>query len=120
MAEVNLFINGRSYGISCDDGQERRVQQLGQYIDGRLKEVARSGAASNETHLLVLTSLMIADEIVELREEVDHLNRQLDQLESAGPGLGGGNAGPDEAAIAHAIDQLASRLDSITGRMQKA
>ncbi|MGQ0527554.1 MAG: cell division protein ZapA [Alphaproteobacteria bacterium] len=115
MAEVNLTINGRSYGISCDDGQERRVQQLGHYIDGRLKEVSRSGAASNELHLLVLTSLMIADEVVELREEVSQMSRQMHKMEGAGNGVNG----PDEAAISHAVDQLASRIDAITGRLQK-
>lgn len=127
MAEVNLLINGNNYGISCDDGQERRVAQLGQYIDARVKDIARSGAASNELHLLVLTGLMIADEVFELREEVTHLNRQLDQLErevariEAGiESSGAPETSADEGEIAHAIDQLADRIDAITGRLQKA
>ena len=68
MAEVNLTINGRNYGIACDDGQERRVQALGQYVDQRLKEIARAGAASNESHLLFLTSIILADEIFDLKD----------------------------------------------------
>ena len=66
MAEVTLSINGRDYGISCDDGQEQRVQDLGMYVDSRLRDIAKAGAASNESHLLVLTSIMLADEIFDL------------------------------------------------------
>lgn len=40
MAEVNLSIYGKSYGIACDDGQEDRVLELGGYVDARLREIA--------------------------------------------------------------------------------
>ena len=29
MAQVALVINGRSYRVACDDGQEERVRELG-------------------------------------------------------------------------------------------
>ena len=77
MAEVNLSINGRNYGIACDDGQEKRVKELGYYVDQRIKEIARAGAANNDAHLLVLTALMLADEIYELREENVELNSKV-------------------------------------------
>lgn len=54
MAEVTLEINGRNYGITCEDGQEQRVKDLGVYVDSRLKEITKAGAASNDMHLMVL------------------------------------------------------------------
>jgi len=48
MAQVTLTINGRNYGITCDDGQEQRVMDLGHYVDERIKALSKAGAASNE------------------------------------------------------------------------
>ncbi len=60
MAEVTLTINGRNYGVACDDGQEDRLRDLGYYIDQRMREIAQAGAAGNESHLMILASLMLA------------------------------------------------------------
>src|SRR5688572_29424939 len=111
MAEVTLTINGRNYGIACDDGQEKRVRDLGYYIDQRVREIARAGAATNESHLMVLTSLMLADEIFDLRDNMGALEEDAQQ---ASP-----NARNDEA-IAGAIGELADRIDDIADRVQKA
>ena len=70
MAHINLTINGRNFGMECDDGQEQRVIDLGNYVDAKVKTIAAAGAASNENHLLVLTSLMLADEIHDLRDSL--------------------------------------------------
>jgi cell division protein ZapA len=110
MAEVNLKINGRSYGISCDDGQEQRVMDLGHYVDQRIKEISKSGAGSNEAHLLVLTALMMADEIFDLRDQSHDFQEQMHNVS---------HLQQHEEAVAQAIETLADRIDHIAERMQK-
>ncbi|MGB4056586.1 MAG: cell division protein ZapA [Alphaproteobacteria bacterium] len=112
MAQINLTINGRNYGIACDDGQEKRVRDLGYYVDQRMKEIARAGAATNDAHLLVLTALVLADEIYELREENTELGHELRSKPAANP--------DDEEAMARAIGHLAERIDLVAGRIAKA
>ncbi|MGB0719524.1 MAG: cell division protein ZapA [Bdellovibrionales bacterium] len=109
MGEVNINISGRNYGISCQDGQEQRVHDLGQYVDARVKDIAKAGAAANETHLLVLTSLMLADEVFDLRQNA-HTQAPPEAPQSA--------ANEDE--VAGAINQLADRIDQIARRIQSA
>lgn len=118
MAEINLTINGRSYGIACDDGQEKRVIELGRYVDDRLREIGRSGAASNDSHLLVLTALIMADELMDLK----------DRAANGKDGVGASVESPlgalqiteeDEAALVEAIDLMAARIDSIAGSIGK-
>ena len=46
MPEVTLQINGRGYGIFCDEGQEERILELAAFIDSRLQDIAAAGAAS--------------------------------------------------------------------------
>ena len=111
MAEVNITINGRAFGISCEDGQEQRVTDLGHYVDSRLKDISKAGAATNESHLLVLTGLLLADEVFDLRDDVSSLDGQVKQ--------NGANEN-DEAEIAQAIESLAGRIDQIASRIQSA
>ncbi len=40
MALVGVTVNGRSYQVSCDDGQEERVMTLAEYLDERVAEFA--------------------------------------------------------------------------------
>lgn len=112
MAEVNLVIHGRNYTISCDDGQEQRLMDLANNIDQRMKEISKSGAANNEMHLLVLTSLIMADEIFDLKENLNQVGQHAHEA--------GESFQQQEVAIANAIDHLADRIDYIAERVQKA
>lgn len=108
MAEVSVNINGRKYGMECDDGQESRVVDLGQYVDHKVKQIASAGAASGESHLLVLTSLMLADEVMELKKYVANGNTAPADFTTSAE---------DEALIVKAIDHLAGRIEAIAARM---
>jgi len=114
MADISITINGRSYGIACDDGQERRVKELAAYVDARVREIARAGAASNESHLLVLTSIILADEIADLR-----LGTNRAAVQQQAPISGISMTEDEEEAIVSAIDLLAARIDTIAGNLQK-
>lgn len=114
MGEVKLAIHGKSYGVACDDGQEQRVFQLGKHVDSRLREIAAAGAASNESHLLVLTAIVMADEIQELRETMKHMTPA-----NANAAASGGMSKDDERQLAAAIDHLAIRINSVAARLQE-
>lgn len=109
MGEVNIKINGRDFGISCQDGQEQRVTDLGKYVDTRLKDISKAGAASSENHLLVLTTLMLADEVFDLKENEGVVSQHLETARA--------NQN-DEAEVVNAIGHLAERIDTIAKRIQ--
>lgn len=112
MGEVNLIINGKSYGIACDDGQESRVVELGKLVDTHVRSIAAAGAANNESHRLVLAGIMMADEIKELRDAVN----QMQSRTAASPAAGLSPA--DERQIAEALAHLALRIDAVAGGLQ--
>lgn len=115
MAEVNLAIHGKSYGIACDDGQEDRVLEVGRYVDHRARDIAHAGAASNETHLLVLTALVLADEIKELQENLKKHVAATAQNNIPAPQQA--TSLPEEQQICDIIGQLTTRLDSVAERL---
>lgn len=111
MPQVTIAINGRNFTISCEEGQEQRVTDLSHYVDSRLKNIAQAGAASNDAHLLVLTSLLLADEVFDLRQNVGAISENLQGAQA--------NQN-EEAAVASAIEDLADRIDRIASRIQSA
>jgi cell division protein ZapA len=109
MAQVNISINGRNYEIACDDGEEAHVLKLGKYIDDKIAElVARMGQVG-DTRLLVMTALLITDE----------LSDAYAKLESDGMGPGS-RADADLGATAEGIAILAKRIDDIAAGLERA
>ena len=111
MAEVAISINGRNFSIFCEDGQEDRVLELGEYVDVRLRDISKAGAANNEAHLLVLTNLMLADEVFDLRDEVARMQNQI---------MGSADQAVNEEEVVEAINELAERIDEVSGRIKSA
>src|SRR4051795_11212593 len=63
MGQVSVPVNGRSYTISCEDGQETRIRRLAQYVDAKVGEFVASAVQVGEARLLLLAALVIADEL---------------------------------------------------------
>jgi cell division protein ZapA len=118
MADVNITINGRTYEISCDSGQEGRIVDLAAYIDQRLQEISRSGAAYNDAHLMVLTALVLTDELFETRELASSA-AGASRGQKAAPGAAAPSK-EDELALARVLETLAKRIDGIAQRVQAA
>lgn len=81
MGQITVNIHSRAYQVACEDGQELHVQKLAAYIDRRVAELAgRSGLPGpsgqvTESRLLVMASLLIADELSEAYDELEELRQ---------------------------------------------
>jgi len=118
MSEVTLQINNRGYGLSCDDGQEDHLTKIGEYVDTRAKDISASGAASSENHLLVLTSLVLADEIFDLKDDIAHLQEQVRMLRDYAEE--GRTPSTDDLMVAEVITHLTQKIENINGRLKAA
>ena len=65
MPEVDVTINGRNYRVACEAGEEERLSELAAYIDDRVGTLVSTLGQIGDNRLLVMTSLMIADELAE-------------------------------------------------------
>lgn len=117
MSDVSITINGRIYEIGCDPGQEGRIAELAAYIDQRLQQISRSGAAYSDAHLMVLTSLVIADEMFEAKESAREAKRPA---AAAAPAAPAAQTREDEQALVRVLDQITRRIDGIAARVQAA
>jgi len=122
MAEVNLTIDGRTYPVACDDGQERRLLQLGAYVEQRMREASVSGS-SNKTQAMVLASLMLADEVFDVSEKLAEAKEYIQNpAPSSTPSTKieyQGLSPNDEQNVINLIGQMASKVEKLTSRVQK-
>lgn len=68
MGQVNVQIGGRSYSVACRDGEEERLKRLAAHIDRKAEDLTGALGQMSEPRLLLMSGLLIADELFELRE----------------------------------------------------
>ena len=74
MAQVGVTINGRKYQIACDDGQEAHLSRLAAYVDQRVGELIAAVGQVGDARLLVMASLLIADELSDAYSQLEETN----------------------------------------------
>jgi cell division protein ZapA len=67
MAQVTVRINGYSYVLGCEDGQETHLAAMAEQVEARIDSIKAMGGQSGEAKLLVLASLLMADELHDLK-----------------------------------------------------
>ena len=134
MAEVSVKINNKSYGIACDEGQEDRVRELGNYVNERLSSLVASGAASSEVQNLVLTCIVLADEIADLQdynmkleEQVTHPSgegqvqiKEVEVIKEVPVEVPGALTDEDVEQVTDLVVEVTNRINSISNKLAKA
>jgi cell division protein ZapA len=113
MAQVTVTINGRKYQVACDDGQEAHLTGLAQYVDKRAGELVASVGQVGDARLMVMVSLLIADELSDAYDKLEELGAG-EPAKSAPASL---QASIDQAVGAE-IELLAERLEGIAERLK--
>jgi cell division protein ZapA len=67
MAQVTIRINGFSYPVGCEDGQEQHLTEMAAEVDRRIASIKALGNQTGEARLLALSALLLADELHDTR-----------------------------------------------------
>ncbi|CAN0440669.1 unnamed protein product [Discosporangium mesarthrocarpum] len=105
MPQVDVAINGRSYQIACDDGEEAHLAQLGEYVDRRVQELVSAVGQVGDSRLLVMVSLLIADELAETYADLKKTTEAAENSVSADQ---------LEDRVAEIVDAAAARIEAAT------
>jgi cell division protein ZapA (FtsZ GTPase activity inhibitor) len=74
MRKLNFTINRRAYELMIDADQTSHVQQLTDEIDSRARTLAVANPHADETTILMMTCLILADELYAARQEAGALH----------------------------------------------
>lgn len=65
MGQATITINGRTYRLKCEDGEEARLLALADIVRRRVDSLAGEFSAAGDSRLLLMTALMLADELMD-------------------------------------------------------
>jgi cell division protein ZapA len=122
MARVSVVINNRPYQIACDDGQETHLMRLAKVIDTRVNQMVAAVGQVGDAHLLVLASLVVADELSDMQAELETLRGRVGDQRSprAQPAAASGRDVAAERESAETMTALAKRIEGIAERLEQA
>ena len=104
MALVTLRINGYAYTIGCRDGEEQHLAAMGREVEQRIDSVKSSAGQSGEARMLVMASLLMADELHELRTK-------LQAAQSGAPANG-------DSRLSRRLSRMAKRAEDIAAGLE--
>lgn len=115
MSQLLISVNGRTYTIACDDGQEEHLARLADYLDGRVSELTASLGQLGESNLLLMAGLLIADELADAYAELAASGKPAGSVRrDAGPVA----VPPAEAKAADLLESLAARIEAVAARLE--
>jgi cell division protein ZapA len=81
MAQVDIEVNGRTYQVGCEDGQEAHLKDLAAIIDKQVRQVGEDVGQLGETRLMLMSALLMADELSEVRRRLALSQADLTRLQ---------------------------------------
>ena len=71
MGRVSISVNGRKFGLGCEDGEEERLMRLGQKLDDRVNAMANQFGQIGDLRLLVMAGITLLDELEDVNVGVE-------------------------------------------------
>ena len=106
MAQVDVSVNGQSYRIACEDGQEDRLVDLAAMVDEKVIGLVNQIGQVGSNRLLVMAALIIADELVDLKNETG----SSQELED--------NTNQQDTVLA--LQEITKRIENIADQVEQA
>jgi len=102
MSKAAITLYDREYQVNCDPGEEDRLKEIVQFVEGKMQEVAGRVGNTTENRLLMLTCLTLADQLMETKRDAETSHQA------------------DEELFVAAVEHLRQRIDHIAQQVGRA
>lgn len=133
LSNIQIEVNGRSYGIGCDDDQEEHIRRLVRQFDNHVKNLAQNVGQIGDQKLFLMAALLLADEAHELKQKLSSTEAELARLRDQRIDSGDAQKGMQDkisefetqmqelvALASQSFDSASSRLSNIADKLDKA
>ena len=103
MASVEVEIASRGYLVACRDGEEAHLRSLAAIVDRKARDAAAAVGSMGEARQLLFASLLLADELKEVRTTSTAIAAAEPETTSL---------------IADALERLAERMELLAERLE--
>jgi cell division protein ZapA len=77
MGQVRVILNGRTYQLECGEGEETHLIALAEYLSSHVDTMKRKFGQIGDDRLILMASLLVTDELWELRRQMQELKVSL-------------------------------------------
>ena len=106
MAKVDIVVNGRSFAVGCEPGEEEHLKSLARHFDSHVSRLAERVGQIGDLRLFLMAALVVSDELSDAA-------RENEALRGKARGDGDGNA------AAEALIKAAERIEALADRAEK-
>jgi cell division protein ZapA len=110
MGQVTVVLNGRTYRLECGEGEENHLIALAEYLGTHVEDIKRKFGQVGDDRLILMASLLVTDELWELRREMEALKASLATARRD-------RSVADESAKSAKAD-LAGRIEAVADRLE--
>jgi cell division protein ZapA len=110
MGQVTVVLNGRTYRLECGEGEESHLIALAEYLGTHVEDMKRKFGQVGDDRLILMASLLVTDELWELRREMEQMKASLATARRD-------RSVADETAKSAKAD-LAGRIEAVADRLE--
>ncbi|MDN2567233.1 cell division protein ZapA [Aquibium sp. A9E412] len=116
MAQVTVTIDGKTYRMACDEGQEEHLIDLAERFDRYVGHLKDSFGEIGDQRITVMAGIMVMDELSELQKRVRGMESEIVTLRKTRDDALV-KADKNDAALTGALTRLAERLEGLAGKL---
>ncbi len=115
MPVVEVELGKRHYQLACEEGQEEHLKSLAVGLNIRLDELSGLTDSASDNMILVMTSLMMQDELNELKKQALEKGPRAKKTAD----MPAASSEEIDAAVSDAINVIASYVETVADRIEK-
>ena len=115
MGQVSVTLNGRTYRLECDEGEETQLIALAEYLSSHVDTMKRKFGQVGDDRLILMASLLVTDELWELRRQMQELKTSLAEVRRD-RSVADESSKSVQADLAQRVSAVADRLEMLNER----
>lgn len=125
MPEVQIEIGGRSFEVSCQEGEEHYLQAAAKMLDEEASVLAAQIGRIPEARMLLMAGLMLADKTAGMQDKLREMEDQLAEAQSEAARLRDAPAPEAQrievpvmpAGVSDAMAEMAARAEALADKV---
>ncbi len=110
MGQVSITLNGRTYRLECDDGEEKHLLKLAETVGEQMESLKGKFGQIGDDRLMLMAGLMVADELAETKRKLEETKATLDDIRQ--------NRATTDDLIQAAHEEMAGRVGAAAERVE--
>jgi cell division protein ZapA len=118
MAHVTVTINGKTYRMACDEGEESHLLSLADRFNDYVSDLKGAFGEIGDQRLTVMAGIMVTDAMQEMEKRLHTLEADMSTLK-ASRDQALGKSQEQERDLTAQLGQAADRIEQIAARLTR-